>query len=183
MMQKLIKCGIAGGVVLFLWGVVSWMVLPWHQMNMLKFKDESKVARVISDNAHQSGIYILPNMQNLPRDSKAMAEARDAMRQGPFVFASVSLEGQSPNMGVPMIQGIVLKIITACLVTWLLLQTKLKYSRKVAFVTVVGVVIALIATLPQVFWVGFPLGFSFACIFEIIVGWFLAGLVIAKLSK
>ena len=183
MMQKLVKCGIAGGIVLFLWGMIAWTVLPWHKMHMMKFKDEARVARVVAENAAQSGIYILPNTMNIPKDSQAMMSARDAMRQGPFVFASVSLDGKSPDMGVPIVKGFILKVIAACLVTWLLLQTKLNYNRRVGFVTMIGVVIGIMATLPHVFWLGFPLGFSVACMFEIIFGWFFAGLVIAKLAK
>jgi hypothetical protein len=183
MMQKVVKCGIAGGIVLFLWGMIAWTVLPWHKMHMMKFKDEAKVARVINENAAQSGIYVLPNTMNLPKDSQAMMEARDDMRMGPFVFASVSLEGKNPDFLAPMVKGLILKIIAACLVTWLLLNTKLNYNRRVGFVTMVGVVIGLMATLPQVFWVGFPLGYSIACMFEIIFGWFFAGLVIGKLVK
>ena len=183
MMQKLVKCGIAGGIVLFLWGMIAWTVLPWHQMHMLKFKDEARVARVIMENTPKSGIYLLPNMMDLPKDSQALMAARDAMRQGPFMFASVSLEGKDPNMALPMFKGFILKIIAACLVTWLLMQTKLNYNKRVGFVTMVGIVIGIMGTLPHTFWLGFPLGFSIACMFEIIFGWFFAGLVIAKLVK
>jgi len=183
MMQKLVKCAIVGGLVLFLWGMVSWAILPWHKMHMHKFQDEGRVARVISDNAPESGIYVLPNMMHLEKDSQAMMEAQDNMRQGPFIFASVCLNGKDPDMAIPLVKGLIIKIVAAFLVTWLLLQTKMKYNRRVGFVTMVGVVIALMGTLPYWIWFGFPVGFTIACIFEIVFGWFLAGLVIAKLAK
>ena len=183
MLEKLLKCGIAGGVVLFLWGMMAWTVLPWHQIQMKKFEDESKVAHVIKDNASESGIYVLPNMRGIPKNSEEMDEARESMRQGPFVFAAVSLEGMKPNKAIPMVKGFVLKIISAIIVTWMVMQTKLNYNKRVGFITMIGLLIGLLSTIPEVIWVGFPLGFSLALMFEVIFGWFFAGLVIAKLVK
>ena len=177
------KCGRVGGLVLFVWGMLAWTVLPWHKMHMMKFNEESRVAKVIQDNAPMSGIYVIPNMMNLAKGSSEMKDAEEMMRSGPFVFAAVSLEGRSPGMAAPLIKGLILKIVAAFLVTWLLLHTKLSYNKRVGFVTMVGVVIAIMATMPYWIWFGFPAGFTVACIFEMVFGWFFAGLVIAKLSR
>lgn len=183
MMQKLVKCALIGGLVLFLWGMLSWAILPWHKMYMHKFKDEGRVARVISDNAPESGIYMLPNMMHLDKDSEEMMDARDNMRQGPFMFASISLEGRNPDKMVSIVKCLILKIVAVFLVTWLLLQTKMRYNRRVGFVAMVGIVIALTAALPYWIWSGFSAGFTLTYLFEMIFGWFLTGLVIAKLAK
>ena len=37
MTTTLVKGTVLGGLALFLWGAVSWMVLPWHQATLLPF--------------------------------------------------------------------------------------------------------------------------------------------------
>lgn len=183
MLQKLVKCGVVGGLVLFVWGMISWSILPWHKMHMHKFSNEGSVADVIVENAPESGLYILPNLMNLKKNSDDYRQAQEKMNKGPFIFASVSLDGAGSNLMGHMIKGLILKIVAASLVTWLLLHTKLNYNKKVGFVTMVGVIIALMATLPYWIWFAFPAGFTVACMFEIVFGWFFAGLVIGKLVK
>jgi len=182
-MEKLVKGGLLGGLVLFIWGMIAWTVLPWHKMHMMKFSNEKRVAEVMKDNAPMSGLYFLPNMMNLRSDSADMKESKEMMEQGPVVFASVVLEGRSPSMAIPIAKGLILKIVVAFLVTWLLLHTKLSYHKKVGFVTMVGVIIALMGTLPYWIWFGFPGGFTVGCMFEIVLGWFFAGLAIGKVSR
>lgn len=48
------------GIVMFVWGIASWMVLPWHENAANRFADESEVAEVIRKNAPEAGIYWLP---------------------------------------------------------------------------------------------------------------------------
>lgn len=183
MNQKLLKCALAGGLILFIWGMVSWAVLPWHKMYMHKFDNESRVASVIKDNASESGMYVLPNMLNMQRNSDEMKEAQENMRNGPFVFAAVSLEGKNPDRVVPMVQGLVLNLVAAFLVSWLLMHTRLNFNKSVGFVTVIGLVIALMSTIPHWIWFHFHVGFVAACIFETVLGWFFAGLAIAKIAR
>src|SRR3989442_1654297 len=122
MLKSLLLGGILGGLVLFAWGVVSWMLLPWHLATLEKFKDEAKVAQALTANATKSGVYLLPNVHKhepgLPaakakraeakgkkaeakakkaeaKRKKAEAEGMKRMIQGPFMFAAVSLQGRS----------------------------------------------------------------------------------------
>ena len=56
--KPVIKAALAGGGVLFVWGVVYWVVLPFHQEVFEQFRDEDTVASVLTQNAPRSGIYI-----------------------------------------------------------------------------------------------------------------------------
>lgn len=167
MMKKMAKGAIIGGLVLFAWGMLSWAVLPLQKDQMRNFKDGRQVAQVIQDNAPVEGVYIL----NKGADSAV----------GPSVFATVSYERTDGT--VKMIESLVCKIVLAFLVTWLMLQTKLNDKKRVGFITVVGVTIALACSLPHVIWCGFPTGFTLAMIVDTVIGWALAGAVIAKVAK
>ena len=58
--MKLVKGALIGGAILFLWGMVSWMLIPWHSATLLKFTNECEVACTLQNNTPKSGVYMLP---------------------------------------------------------------------------------------------------------------------------
>lgn len=182
-MQKIIKCGLIGGFILFIWGAVSWTVLPWQKAQIMSFSSEKDVRSAISDNISGSGLYVLPNLQNYANDPDGMAKAQARMAEGPYIVAAVAADGRSPNMVGRAVANLIVKIIAACLVTWLLVQTSQRdFTKAVKFVTVAGVVIAILSTMPYAIWFAFPGNFVVASMIETIFGWFFAGLAIGKMT-
>jgi len=181
MMQKIMKCGLFGGLILFIWSAAAWTVLPWQKSQMKTFTNEKSVRFAIKDYAPVSGLYCLPNLNT--NDPDQLAAAQDQMREGPYMFAAVMVNGKSPEMLGSVIQSLIVKIILASLVAWLLMATKLDYNKTVAFVTVLGFVTALAATLPYAIWFGFPGTFVISSIIEITFGWFFAGLAMARFTS
>ena len=179
---KLLKVGVGGGVILFLWGMLMWVVLPFNADHMLKFRDEGHVAKVIKDNASQSGIYVIPNMMQA-KNEKEKHMGKEAMQRGPIVFASVCLEGCQEKVSGKVLADLILRIIAASIVAALLFQTKLTYKKRVGFVTAVGVLIAIVTGFSHMLWYAFPVAFSLLCMIEMIIGWFLAGLFMARYAK
>jgi hypothetical protein len=49
--RSIVLGAVLGGVTVFVWSAVSWMLLPWHESSMKSFADEAAVAQVILDNA------------------------------------------------------------------------------------------------------------------------------------
>ena len=60
MIQSLLLAALAGGAVVFVWGAISWMALPWHHKSFQKFTDEEGVAKALMAAAPASGLYSLP---------------------------------------------------------------------------------------------------------------------------
>ena len=180
MVQKIMKCGFIGGVILFLWGAAAWTILPWQMNQFQKFSDEKDVRFTIKDNAPVSGLYLIPSM-NKGNPSDVM-EAKKQMAEGPFIFASVKVDGKNPNMAASAVANLIVKIIAACLVTWLLFQTRLDFNKSVVFIVVIGFLLGFMATFPYVIWFGFPGMFAISCIIESLFGWFFAGLAISKMA-
>jgi hypothetical protein len=214
------KCAFIGGIVVFLWGVVSWMILPWHQMTMHKFSDEKSVAITIQDNAYTSGVYVLPNLFKHHKEMRTgmhhhkdawkqeqdasqvmrkghmdgesskdhmhmeMMKQKEMMRQGPFVYAFVKKEGMEPNSAAPFIAGVIIQIIAAYIITCLLMMSKaMSYMKQVGFVTIIGLFAGIVALLPDWVWMGMSLDFLIVNMLDLVIGWFLGGLVIAKVLK
>jgi hypothetical protein len=71
-------------------------------------------------------------------------------------------------------------LVEAILAAWLLAQAGLAtYGARVAFVTVIGVVAAILSEAPYWNWYSFPLDYSLVNAAMQIVGFFVAGLAMA----
>jgi hypothetical protein len=118
------------------------------------------------------------------KDREQMKKFEEKMAQGPFVYAAVKLEGKNPRMGGAMLASFILKAVAACLVTWLLMQARITEFRKaVKFITIVGMVVGILVAFPHAIWFGFPAGYVVCSLLDTLVGWFLAGIAIAKVVK
>nr|NGX45764.1 hypothetical protein [Chlamydiota bacterium] len=166
MWKPLIKCSIVGGVVVFIWYMISWLVLPWHTATLDTFENESAVVSALLANAPKDGIYVIPDIS---KDKKAEPQPSDNEWNGyqqptattPFVFANIvrSAPGKEA-MTKSIVIGVIAQMVGAFIVTWLLLKTKaMKYGRRVCFVTVVGLFLGLMSALPMWNWWAFPAGF------------------------
>lgn len=172
--MKLLIAGVLGGIVIFLWGMVSWMVLPWHKDTINHFKDERSVAAVVTANISKSGMYIMPagEMEGV--------EAHQANM--PMIFASISLDGMKP-MGGYMMTGIINQILAAILVAFLVSKVSLGYLGRVGFIVMLALTAGLITNGPYWNWFSFDTQFTLVTFGDILISWFLAGLVIAKFAR
>ena len=190
MNHALARCAIIGGIVVFLWGTISWMVLPWHEMTMHKFKNEKRVAEVIQENTDRSGVYVLPNIRchekgMSQKDKKeGMMRGKEMMQTGPVLFATVQKNGMKMDGALPFVLSLLIQIVAAFLITWLLLMTKvMPYMRQVGFVTTIALIAGILIYVPDLIWGGTSLCFTIVSMLDLIIGWFLGGLVIAKLAR
>jgi hypothetical protein len=175
-MSACIKGGIVAGIILFIWSALSWMVLPWHKATLNTFKNEKAVVEVMKTNATQSGIYFLPMQSMEGVEQEATAQ--------PLVFSSVKLEGMPGSMAKPMAFGLIGDIIAAMLVGWILLQTRgLGYIRRVGVVVTFALAASIVAHLPNWNWFAFDTNYTLVLVADTLIGWFLAGLVLAGICK
>lgn len=174
MWKPLIRCSVVGGVVVFLWMMVSWTVLPLHKAAMHKFVDQQEVAQTVMRYAPKDGIYVIPSWE----------EDKPPVQGVPFIFVNIQRGVDFTNMSKNIVVGIITQIIGAALITYLLLRAKaMKYWRRVWFVTIAGITVAILGTLPAWNWWHFPGCWVLLDMIDVVLGWFLGGLVIAKLVK
>ena len=186
MSRSLLKSALIGGLIVFVWGIISWMVLPMHKHCFQKFTNESRVASVIRDNAPEKGLYILPNTYGYDENScpSEMRKSVEMMDNGPFVFASVVPNGIGRGIAGPLVISFVIQVIGAFIVSWMLSRTKgLHFWQKVKFVTLFGLAVGVLGLLPSWNWLGFPAGYVVLNIVNLVISWFLAGLAIAKIVR
>lgn len=137
---KMIKGGLVGGLVMFLYFMFSWTVVPWHQATIMSFKDEKAVGAALTANADASGIYVTPAMGT-----------KDAA--GPFTFMSIKLDGGMGTMEQQMAIGFLTCFIAAAFLTALLKATcKCSSKCPVLFSMQAGVLVAVLHNMPLWNW-------------------------------
>ena len=170
-MKTYIKSGVLAGIVLFFWGAFSWMVLPWHDATLHRFVDGQAVSNGLQDNALQSGIYVTPM-------------GMDHAGQQAYVFASVHLEGMPSSMVPALIISLCIQIIAAILIAYLLSKTTgLTYYNRVRFVALFGLAAGIVTHLPYWNWFCFDATYTIVMMADLVIGWVLAGLVLAKFNN
>ncbi len=189
-MKKLLLSAVLGGLAVFGWGSVSWMALPWHERALHGFADETQVAQVVMAKAPASGVYVLPyvpmseNNTHPDITERAMRDAQERRRQGPFIYAAVTREGVATDMARQFGLAIGVNVVVAWLIAMLLAQTQgLDYVRRAVFVATAGVIIGMAGYVPNLIWWHFPLAYTIVDVIDAVIGWSLAGLIIAGLVK
>jgi len=134
-----------------------------------KFTNEAAVAQALKENSPQQGVYFLPFSE------------KDHAPNQVGAFANVLPQGTDMNMGKQMATAVMTQIIGAFLVLMLLNQTSgLSYYGKVGFVALVGLVIGFVSHAPYWNWFGFPAPYVLVTLLDTTIGWFLAGLAVAR---
>jgi hypothetical protein len=173
-MKLLLKGAILGGVIVFLWSAISWMVLPWHAAVVNDFTDEAAVAEVIKANAPRPGMYVLPSMKS------SDATTMERRREGPFLFASVRPGRFDFSMPMLMLNSLLIQIAGAFVLTALLLTSRhLTYPGRVLFVVVVTTTGGILSHMAYWNWWEFSGAYTLVTLADLVIGWFLGGLVIS----
>jgi hypothetical protein len=185
MTKQLVLGTVLGAIVLFVWSALAWMLIPWPGDPLRSFTNEDAVASAIKANVPRSGNYLLPNeVKRAPgmtddQFKAAQQVAMEKMARGPVVFAAIRLEPFG-SMTKPLVIKFVTLMIVALFASFLLAQTSgLSYAARVVFLTVVGLIIFGGSSVDEWNWWGFSNAYTAMQFGVLVVGWFLAGLVMS----
>lgn len=180
--MRVLGAALLSAVLVVLWGSVSWLVLNWRTDELQAFRSESEVGRVLATNAPTPGLYLLPNSPGNGTDWKAAGER---MRAGPFVVAMVR-PGRLENWSFARLLGAtLLNQWAAALLMILLLRSVAveSYARRVFFCMGLGLLSGLLGAVPNAIWWEYPWSYTLAAVADLMIAWFLAGIVIARVTR
>lgn len=188
MVKSLVLGAVLGGIVAFVWSAVSWMLLPWHNSSMKSFTNEAVVAQALIDNAPSGGMFMLPGMppgyERMSQAEKQTAEAAMAQKkaEGPY-FYGVVWRGVREDMGRQMGAALLFDMLAALLVTMLVMKTGgMSWGGRVMFIVTATLAVCMIAVAPNWIWWHYPRDFVIVTMADLLIGWTLAGMVIAKVA-
>jgi hypothetical protein len=185
--MKTILAAILGGILVFVWNAVSWMVLNWHEPTI------KSLTQVLVQSAPASGIYVLnypaqthaqdASGQPLETPPQAGADATTAAGS-PFAFVAFAREGFGRNqMTRQYAYSLAVNIVTAMLIVLLVRAADgLNYLQRFLFIATVGIIIALAGRMPYWIWWQFPLGYMLVDCADVVIGWTIAAVIMAALT-
>jgi hypothetical protein len=188
MILRILIATVLAAVVLFGWGFLFWVVLPFGMAAMEDepFGGEAMVAG-ISKVLGDTGVYFLP----FPRDPNvATQEEKDRFeerhRAGPLVRVFYNRTGAEPgaprlfisgfahNLGIALLMAIILAFAAPALPT---------YLQRLGLVFLVGAVAAIWLGLNEAIWFYHPWKYELYQAGYVVVGGLLMGLVMAAIIK
>lgn len=177
-MGKLLKGGVLGGLVLFLWGVISWTVLDWHSSTLEKFPNEGAASAFINQ-LPKSGMYL-----QKPELSLGGQEQSATKGNAPIIFAAVSNNDPDTNMVTHLVLSLITQIIAAIIITGLvLIKPHIQFGGRLFQVILFALAAGIVTYVPYMNWFHFSFYYTLISIIDLLIGWFLAGMVISYFTR
>jgi hypothetical protein len=165
-LRFLLLSALLGAIVSFAWGGVSHLAAVFPGIEPKSFTDSTAVVKTVQANAPTNGIYF----------------------DGRGLFAAVAFRGdlsyKFDSMVYPLIHQFLIEVAVAFLLAWVLLRLPVWSAWGTASVfATIGLAAGIEQLLPEANWYGFPLRFQLAELADLVIGWFLLGLVIGWLRR
>jgi len=184
-MSKVIKGALLGGLILWVWSFLFWGLSGIPAKKIRGFRDPAAVEAVLRANAPEPGYYALPQA-HVPadvEDQQAWIEGRMKKISEDFFASGAVRVGGLGSMGAQMGGSVLGNVLSAGIMTWVLLQLAgAAYWTRFRVVLVGAIFAWLVGVWPEVVWWGHPLEFSGMKLFDFLVGWSLAGAALAWLT-
>lgn len=176
MIKRILLAGFLGGIVLFVWTIISTSLIPLNGDRPGTIPGDKEVHTTLKEKITEPGIYFVPDH---PDDN--VDEYPDYENEPIF---TIYYAGTTPGTFVgQMIYELFCILFAPIIAAWLLSVTSKqilgKYSRRVLFVVVLGLFIAVYGDL----FIQKPADRIILSSINHLIGWTLAGLVIAWRMK
>lgn len=184
-MKKIIIAGIIGGIVITIWGFVAWMGLNFHKDTMKGCPEDEIFSHIFVNSMKDEGVYVIPAMPDSHTEATQKAY-QEKIKSGPIATIFFRPSGGDPTMTKDIIVGTIFNIIAAMLAAWILSRStasKQSYFARVSFVGVLAIFATITIHISNWNWMYFPLKYTTAMAADLIIGWVLAGLIIAAFIK
>ncbi|MGQ0702944.1 MAG: hypothetical protein ACT4PM_07405 [Gemmatimonadales bacterium] len=167
--RYLVTAALVGGLVTFAWGAVSHLTGVIPTVNAMPFPDSAAADSVV--NAVR---------QHLPSNG-VYADDRG-------LFAVVSFERdfrpKFASLAVPMLVQFAIEVATALVLAWVLLRLPVwPVLGTGSIFAAVGLAAGIVIFFSEANWYGFDLRYQIAQLADLVIAWFLLGMVLAALRR
>ncbi len=184
-MRKLIIGTLAGGILIFIWSALSWMVLPTHQDTFKYNANQDALMQMLKEQQTADGAYMLPAVDDTKMKhgsseyQKASKELMDAQTGKPW---AILIYGNAMNaMGGGMFACGLLYDLLIALALCLAVSASSGASFMSRFIIclAIGVAFACKGPLSQHNWMGYPLHYIMGDVWDSIMEAAIAGAFIS----
>ena len=188
--MRIVLAALLGAVAMFMWEFVAHAFTPLGTMGMGYLPKEDTISSALeSAIGKERGLYMFPTggltkQSTAEEEEKGMERMMEEMKTKPSGLVLYKAPGERFNFGANLAIQFVTDFVKLLLAVWLLAQTRFgTFGGRVAFITVAGVVAAITTNIPHWNWYGYPGDFTAAQIIMDVVGFLIAGLVIAFMFR
>ena len=171
-MRKILIGALVGGIILFLWQSLSFMLINLHEKAFQYTPKQEEIMAFLNNTLTEEGSYMLPRSPETATMDEAMA-AMEAAKGKPW--ASISYyKSMETNMALNMVRGLIVNIIAVALLCWILVRINLPTFTTILLASLfTGLIIFLNVPYTESIWYeSFDIWADFA---DAIVGWGLVG--------
>jgi hypothetical protein len=183
MMRALIG-GIVAGIVVFVWGAISHMVLPTGKMGIKQIPNEEAVVSAMKASIQEPGFYFFPGMdmtrEPTPEEQSAWNAKYMAGPNGVLVYHPT---GSAPLSPKQLLTELASNIAAALLAAFVVSHVAAGFGRRAIIVTLMGLFAWFSISISWWNWYGFPFSTIFTEAIDQIGGWLFGGLTLAAIVK
>jgi hypothetical protein len=189
-MKRILVAGILGGLTLFVWMFVAHEFLGLGEMGVGEIPNEAVVLNAMRGAIPKTGLYIFPGFGLGPKPTNAqrnaaMPEYMKNYEQSPHGVLVYHPPSGPFSFAAALGREFGLTILQALLAAWLIScgASGRNYGTRVGVVVVAGVLAAISTNVEDWIWFDFPGNYIAGYMTTQIVGFVLAGFVIAAFVK
>lgn len=181
--MRTIIAAVVGGLLMFVWGAVAHMVLPFSEKALKPVPNEAVVIEAIRGNVTENGVYVIPHLNYMEASEADQKAYSDKIANGPSGFLVLRTRhdvDMMPELPIEGLSNFLAALVAALAVGGLALRS---YGARVGTIFAFGVVAWLSISVSQWTWYGFSTDFLISDLVDQWGGWLLAGLGMAAILK
>jgi hypothetical protein len=184
MVKSLLLGGLLGGLVLFAWLALSWAVLPFHRNALHELPRNVYDSSTGEDVAGPTAAVVTMQESGVVSHGVYYSGEPHEGSTGPEIPLMVWLPHGYPSMGGVMTKGLLFSLIAALFVAFIVLTARLpEFRSRVLLCTCIGAVVALAEPMTNGNFFFYPAEWVIPDVIDQLIGWTLAGIVIAAFTK
>jgi hypothetical protein len=186
MLKQILLGGLLGGITLFMWGIISWAVLDWHNNTVRSHEGIHAVVENIDDHLPETGVYYFPPMTFEKDDTEAMDAWMELHRTEPHGMIIYNATPGDPMPPMRLLSGFMVNIVTCMMASVLLalaLPSLAGYWQRVLFVLSLGVFAIISIHLVQFVFHDMPTSWTTGQALDMTAASLFLGLVLAGIVK
>ncbi len=190
-MKKILIASLVGGIILFAWHSLSWMIMPTHLDTFHYTPAQDSILKVLKNSGITSGAYLMPaaDSRNATAfDANYRKKCEEMMNTNVGKpMATIFYKDAMPTMsGTQFFYGFLFELIAvfcACLLLSLAYQSNASFLMRWWMVMLFAVIYVMQAPMPGHNWMNEPWHYTTGFIYDAFIGWGLAGLWLASYLK
>jgi len=178
-MGRVVVAGIVGGIVMFIWGAVSHMLLPTGDLGVGSLPNEEIILPAMKTAITKRGFYRFPGMSDQEMSEAEIKGWEEKYRKGPRGIVIYDPSGGEPMSATQLGTELASNIAAALLAAAILAQVPGGRGKRILCAMLLGILAWLSIDVSYWNWDRFPDMFLLNALIDQGAGWLFTGMAIA----